>query len=70
MGATATTATAVLFATTVAATGACICRGCDRQRGNAGGEKHPAQHEESPLERIKRSARCTVPSPKRMELAL
>jgi hypothetical protein len=26
-------------------------RGCDRQRGDAGGEKHPGQHEISPFER-------------------
>jgi hypothetical protein len=37
--------------TTVAATGTCISRGGDRQRGNAGGEKHPGQHEKSPFER-------------------
>jgi hypothetical protein len=60
----------LLTATTVPASGARICRDGDRQRGNARGEKQPAQHENSPFERKKRSVRCTVPTPKRMELAL
>jgi len=37
-------------------------RGCDRQRGCARGEEHPAQHEKSPFERRKRPVRCTVPT--------
>ena len=45
------------------------CRGRDRQRGNARGEKHPGQHGKSPFEREKRSVRCTVPSGKRTEPA-
>jgi hypothetical protein len=66
----AATARTVLFATAMAATWTRICRGCDRQRGNARGEKEPGQHEKSPFERVKRLVRCTVPTPKRMELAL
>jgi hypothetical protein len=68
---TATVRVAMLFtATAVAATGTCIGRGCDCQRGNARGKKDPGQHEKSPFERVKRLVRCTVPTPKRMELAL
>jgi hypothetical protein len=66
----AAAAIAMLFTATVPATGARICRDSDRQRGNARGEKQPAQHGKSPFEREKRSARCTVPTPKRMEPAL
>jgi hypothetical protein len=59
----------IATATTVAATRASTCWGRYRQRGNARGEEHPAQHEESPFERRKRPVRCTVPSPERMEPA-
>jgi len=74
VGTTAPTAvrsasTTTAAATTVAAMRIRICRGCDRQRGDAGGEKHPGQHEKSPSERDKRSVRCTVPTAKRMELS-
>jgi hypothetical protein len=60
--------TAAVLLTAAVAAGACECRGRDRHRGNAGSEKHP-QHGLSPLERDKRSARRTVPTFKRMELA-
>ena len=43
-------------------------RGRDRQRGDAGCEKNPGHHKIS-FERQKRSARCTVPTLKRMEAA-
>ena len=67
--ATATIAVAIAATTSVAAAGPRTGRGCDCQRGDAGGKKHPGQHDKSPLERHKRSVRCTVPTLKRMELA-
>jgi hypothetical protein len=54
--------------TTVAAAGLRVSRPCNRQCGDARSQKQPA-HEISPLERAKRSVRCTVPTPKRLELA-
>jgi len=65
-GSVAAPAAAVASATAVRS---CTCRGCDRQRGNAGGEKDPG-HKLSPLERLKRPVRRAVPTPKRMEPAL
>ncbi len=55
-------------ATAVAAAGLRVSRACNRQCGDTRGQKQPA-HEISPLERQKRSVRCTVPTPKRLELA-
>ncbi|HEX5238097.1 MAG TPA: hypothetical protein VFW39_06510 [Sphingomicrobium sp.] len=48
---------------------ACTCRGCDRQRGYARCEKHPGHHKIS-FRTAKRMVRSTVPTLKRMELAL
>jgi hypothetical protein len=42
---------AVTLAITATAVGTCVGRGRDRQRGDAGGEKYPGQHEKSPFER-------------------
>jgi hypothetical protein len=44
-------------------------RGRNRHSGNARGKNQPG-HGESPFERGKRSVRCTVPTPKRVEDAL
>jgi hypothetical protein len=44
-------------------------RGCDRQRGNARCEKHPG-HDFVSSRTVKRPVRGTVPTSKRMELAL
>jgi hypothetical protein len=52
----------------VAAVRPCCCRGCDRQRGNARGEKDPG-HDNFSFQSAKRTVRPTVPTPKRMELA-
>ena len=67
--ATVAIAVAIATAATAVAAGSRTCRGCDRQRGDAGSEKHPGQHVKSPLEPNKRSVRCTVPTLERMELA-
>jgi len=67
----ATAAIAMTLATTASsAVGTGIYRGCDRQRGDAGSEKHPGQHEKSPSERDKRPVGCTVPTLERVEPAL
>jgi hypothetical protein len=80
------TATAVALATTavtivlgrglgsalvaaMAAARLCSQRGRNRHSGNARGKNQPG-HGESPFERGKRSVRCTVPTPKRVEDAL
>jgi len=47
-----------------------VGRGCDREHGCAGCEKYPGQHRKNSFRTGKRSARCTVPTPKRVEPAL
>jgi hypothetical protein len=60
---------AAAVAATITSPGLCRCRDCDRQGGDACGEKQPG-HRKSPFERGERSVRLTVPTLKRLEPAL
>ena len=62
-------ATVLAASTMMIAARARHCRGGNRQRGYSRGEEQPGQHGNSPFEPQKRFARCTVPTPKRMERA-